>query len=127
MLRLSVVRQSFCLGALIWEGVIFENIDRLVTKEGYGLRAWDDRYSKGVWVCIAPVSAQLEEIDDASDAGDLDMIPAMEFVNSVSWLPFITGNNLMDAMNKLEALLKALPEEDTKRTGAWADASYGSA
>lgn len=98
---------------------MFENINRLVTKEDYGLRAWDDRYSKGVWVCIAPVSALLEEIEDASDAGDLDMIPAMDFVDSVSWLPFVTGNNLIDAMSKLEALLKALPEEDTKRKGAW--------
>lgn len=96
-----------------------ELINKLITKEGYGLRSWDDKYSKGVWVCLAPDSYSLEEVESASDAGDLDMIPATEFILSTEWLPFVVGSDFIEALNQLEARLKSLPEEQIARKSQW--------
>lgn len=97
-------------------------INELMTKHGFGLRSWDDRYSKGVWVCIARNSYLLEEVEDASDAGDLDMIPATDFLLSQKWLPFAIGNDLADGLTKLESRLSALPESELSRVSQWSNA-----
>ncbi len=96
-----------------------KRIDKLISNEGFGLRSWDDRYSKGVWVCLSPNSYDLEEVESATDAGDLDMIPATEYLQSVDWLPFVTGNSFMDALTKLEERLSKLSEEELKRASQW--------
>lgn len=97
-------------------------MNELMTKHGFGLRSWDDRYSKGVWVCIASNSYLLEEVEDASDAGDLDMIPATDFLLSQEWLPFAIGNDLADGLTKLENRLSALPDSELSRVSQWSNA-----
>ncbi|NOI31863.1 hypothetical protein [Vibrio coralliilyticus] len=97
-------------------------INELMTKHGFGLRSWDDRYGKGVWVCIARNSYPLEEVEDASGAGDLDMIPATDFLLSQEWLPFAIGNDLADGLTKLENRLSALPESELSRVSQWSNA-----
>ncbi len=97
-------------------------INELMTKHGFGLRSWDDRYSKGVWVCIARNSYLLEEVEDASDAGDLDMIPATDFLLSQEWLPFAIGDDLVDGLTKLDNQLSALPDSELSRVSQWSNA-----
>ncbi|MFY2508834.1 hypothetical protein ACN3E9_11225 [Vibrio pectenicida] len=97
-------------------------INELMTKHGFGLRSWDDCYSKGVWVCIARNSYLLEEVEDASDAGDLDMIPATDFLLSQDWLPIAIGNDLVDGLTKLENRLAVLPESELCRVSQWSNA-----
>ena len=70
---------------------MFALIDKLVTKDGFAMQAWDDRYSKGVWVALAPSEYDVDVIRDLSSAGDLDMIPATDFVLDSEWLPVVTG------------------------------------
>ncbi len=103
---------------------MFKLINQLIGKNGFGLRSWDDRYSKGVWVCVAPNSYMLEEIESATDAGDLDMEPATDYLlqNKAEWLPFVVANDFVDGLNKLEARLAALPESELQRNSAWSDA-----
>lgn len=101
---------------------MFPLIDKLVTKDGFALQAWDDRYSKGVWVALAPGENALDIVRDLSSAGDLDMIPATDFILDSEWLPAVTGRTLIDAMMQLEARLGSLPIEQIARTSDWAGA-----
>lgn len=99
---------------------MFDRIDHLVTKERFALQAWDDRYSKGVWAALGTNEYQVDVVRDLSDAGDLDMIPAMDFVFSADWLPYVTGLNLIEALSNLEARLAGLPSDQLNRQSSWA-------
>lgn len=99
----------------------FERIDRLVTKEDFSFQAWNDRYSKGVWASLGLWENQIDTVRDLSSDGDLDMIPAMDFVFSAEWLPYVTGRTLGEAMQKLEERLASLPQEQLSRGSQWAD------
>lgn len=101
---------------------MFPLIDKLVTKEGFALQAWDDRYSKGVWVALAPSEYALDIVRDLSSAGDLDMIPATEFILDAEWLPIVTGRTLIDGMTELEARLASLQPEQIARSTNWSGA-----
>jgi len=98
----------------------FERIDRLVTREDFSFQAWDDRYSKGVWAALGVWENQIDVVRDLSSAGDLDMIPAMDYVFSAEWLPYVTGRNLAEAMQNLEERLASLPQEQLRRGSQWA-------
>jgi hypothetical protein len=99
---------------------VFERIDRLVTQEDFCLQAWNDRYSKGVWAAIGLEESQIDTVRDLSSSGDLDMIPAMEYVLSAQWLPYVTGQTLAEAMQELEARLAGLPQDQLVRGSQWA-------
>ena len=96
-------------------------INDLVTNHGFGLRSWNDRYSKGVWVCIAPNSYLLSSIEESSDAGDLDMIPAMEYLldHSACWLPFVVESSYIESLKVLENRLSKLESECISRDSQW--------
>lgn len=98
----------------------FNRIDQLVTKEGFCFQAWDDRYSKGVWAGLGVIENQVDIVRDLSSAGDLDMIPAMDYVSSAGWLPYVTGRTLAEAMRKLEERLALLPADQISRNSRWA-------
>jgi len=99
---------------------MFERIDNLVTKHGFSFQAWDDRYSKGVWAALGVWENQIDTVRDLSSDGDLDMIPAMEFVFSTGWLPYVTGRSLLEAMQVLENRLAELPADQLNRESDWA-------
>ncbi|WP_298151047.1 hypothetical protein [Flavobacterium sp.] len=99
---------------------MFERIDNLVTKHGFCFQAWDDRYSKGVWAALGTRENQIDTVRDLSDAGDLDMIPAMDYVFSADWLPYVTGRTLLDSMQALENRLAELPSDQLNRGSNWA-------
>lgn len=101
---------------------MLERIDELVTKHGFEFHAWDDRYSKGVWAALGPWDGLVDTVRDLSSAGDLDMIPAMEYVSSVNWLPMVTGRTLMEAMAGLEERLATLPQDQLNRGSDWVSA-----
>ncbi len=98
----------------------FDRIDHLVTKEDFCFQAWNDRYSKGVWAALGLQDNQVDVVRDLSSAGDLDMIPAMDYVFSADWLPYVTGPTLAEAMRKLEERLAALPQDQISRSSQWA-------
>lgn len=98
----------------------FERIDQLVTKQDFCFQAWDDRYGKGVWVALGTWENQIDTVRDLSSDGDLDMIPAMDYVFSADWLPYVTGHSLADAMQKLEDRLALLPQDQLSRGSQWA-------
>jgi hypothetical protein len=99
----------------------FDRIDRLVTKDGFCFQSWDDRYSKGVWAALGLFEGQVDIVRGLSSAGDLDMIPAMDYVLSAEWLPYVTGRTLTDAMQKLEDRLALLPQEQLNRLSQWSN------
>ncbi len=99
----------------------FDRIDRLVTKEGFFFQAWDDRYSKGVWAALGLWENQVDIVRDLSSAGDLDMTPAMDYVFSADWLPYVTGRTLAEAIQKLEERLALLPQDQIRRNSRWAN------
>ncbi len=98
----------------------FDRINRLVTKEGFSFHAWDDCYSKGVWAALGLWENQVDTVRDLSSAGDLDMTPAMNYVFSADWLPYVTGRTLSEAMQKLEERLSRLPQDQLGRHSKWA-------
>ncbi|MEN7527632.1 MULTISPECIES: hypothetical protein [unclassified Cupriavidus] len=101
---------------------MFERIDALITTHDFAFQAWQDRYGKGVWAALGVWENMIDTVRDLSSAGDLDMIPAMEYVFSVDWLPMETGRTLNEAMAALEAKLAALPQEQLTRGSEWTSA-----
>lgn len=100
--------------------MILDRINRLVTKEGLAFQAWDDRYSKGVWAALGFHDAQIDVIRDLTSAGDLDMMHAMDFIESAEWLPYVTAPTFTEALEKLEERLAALPPDQLNRRSDWA-------
>jgi len=98
-------------------------ISHLVGKHGFELMCWDDRYSKGVWAVCLPGFYQAQAVRNASEDGDLDMIPATEYVLESSWLPVVTGANLEDALTRLEDRLAGLDSSQLVRDSDWGIAS----
>lgn len=92
-----------------------DRINRLVTKEGLAFQAWDDRYSKGVWAAIGFNECQIDVIRDLTDAGDLDMMHAMDFIERAQWLPYVTAPTFLEALQKLEERLASLPQDQLTR------------
>lgn len=101
---------------------MFERIDALVTRYDFEFQSWNDRYSKGVWAALAPWGDAIDTVRGLSSAGDLDMIPAMNYVFSVDWLPMVTGRTLAEAMAALEARLASLPQDQLCRRSDWSAA-----
>lgn len=94
-------------------------VNRLVTREGLAFQSWKDRYGKGVWAALGFWDWQIDVVRDLSDAGDLDMIPAMEYVSSADWLPYVTAPTFLAAISTLEERLASLPEDQLKRGSDW--------
>lgn len=88
-------------------------IEKLVKEKNFVLLTWNDRYSSGsgAWACCLPYLSQCQVVHDASDDGDLEMIPKTEYLLNAKWLPVLTGSNAMDALQKLEARLATLPTD----------------
>lgn len=98
---------------------MFDRINKLVAKDGFSLLIWDDRYSKGIWAGLGISQSDVDTVSSLSEAGDLDMIPAMEYVFSADWLPYVTGDSVADALSQLEARLATLPEDQLTRDSLW--------
>lgn len=98
---------------------MFDRINKLVAKGGFSLLIWDDRYSKGIWAGLGISQSDVDTVSSLSEAGDLDMIPAMEYVFSAEWLPYVTGDSVADALSQLEARLATLPEDQIARDSLW--------
>lgn len=98
---------------------MFPRIERLVSEGGFGLRCWDDNYGQGVWACLAPTSSDLQELEDATNDGDIEAMEAKNFIKPAAWLPFVTGNGVLDAMAQLEKRLETLPEYLMRQDSHW--------
>ncbi|EBY5753492.1 hypothetical protein EKL85_21545 [Salmonella enterica subsp. enterica serovar Give] len=103
----------------------FRRIDELVTEQDFFFQAWNDRYGKGVWAALGLSESHIDTVRDLSDAGDLDMMPAMDYVFSADWLPYVTGRTLEVAMQALEARLASLPPDQLHRGSQWAGLVHG--
>lgn len=68
---------------------------------------------------LSPAEYLTGDIMSSSSDGDLDMIPATEFVLSTEWMPVVTGRTFLESMSELENLLEALPPEMLERRSAW--------
>lgn len=102
----------------------FDRIDRLVTEERFCFQALDDRYGKGVWAALGSSEGQIDIVRNLSSAGDLDMDPAMNYVLSSNWLPYVTGRTLGEAMKTLEERLGFLPQDQLSRESQWTRLVY---
>lgn len=104
----------------------FPLTSRLVAKNGFVLQCWDDRYSKGIWAVCLPQSDYCEDVNSASSAGDLDMLPATDYLldSDADWLPIAVGNDLMDALEKLEARLTQIDFSQFQADSDWMKAVF---
>lgn len=93
-------------------------IDKLVKEKNFVLLTWNARYTSGAWACCLPYLFQCEAVLEASEDGDVEMIPKTEYLLNASWLPVLIGSNAMDALQKLEARLATLPT-DFLADGDW--------
>ncbi len=103
---------------------MFDRIDALITKHGFAFQSWDDRYSKGIWACLAPNEYLLDTVRESTSDGDLDMIPATEYFMFTDWLPLVTGRTFVEALSELENRLAALPAEQLRRESDWSGAVF---
>ena len=98
-------------------------LSRLIQQHGFELMCWDDRYSRGIWAVCLPGYNQCQAVRDASEDGDLDMIPATDFLLDCGWLPVVTGRTLFGALSSLESRLLQLGSEQQQRGSAWCTAT----
>ncbi|KVD94629.1 hypothetical protein WS63_02985 [Burkholderia stagnalis] len=103
---------------------MFDRINALVRKRGFTLKAWDDRYGKGIWAICTPLPYHGDEICEASSDGDLDMIPATEYILSTEWLPIAMGRNLVEALTELEARLARFSDAALSKESNWSVAVW---
>lgn len=103
---------------------MFDRINKLVSQQEFALQAWNDRYGKGVWVALSPDESALEVIRDLSNSGDLDMIPATDYILGTEWLPVLTGRSWIEAMAQLEDRLAMLPPDQLMRRSVWSNKVY---
>ncbi|WP_247391772.1 hypothetical protein [Ralstonia pseudosolanacearum] len=103
---------------------MFDRINTLVSKRRHTLKVWEDRYGKGIWAVCTPIPYHGDEICEASSDGDLDMIPATEFVLSTDWLPIAMGNSLADALTALEGRLSRLSDAARSEGSCWSAAVW---
>ncbi|HIF0302636.1 TPA: hypothetical protein ACXYLJ_002942 [Legionella pneumophila] len=103
---------------------MFEHINLLITTHDFGFQSWSDNYGKGVWVCLSPNEFLLDEIRNSTSDGDSAMIDAADYFDTTDWLPFVTGNDFIDAMNKLETLLATIPSDMLRRDSTWSSAIH---
>ncbi len=97
----------------------WERIAHLIQKEDFCFQSWSDRHGSGIWAALGTTDTPLNLVHDLSSAGDLDMIPAMEYVRSAQWLPYVTGETFEEAMQQLEDRLARLPPDQLTRNSPW--------
>lgn len=103
---------------------MFERIDALITKHDFAFQSWNDRYSKGVWACLAPNEYLLDTVRESTSDGDSDMTPATEYFMYTDWLPLVTGSTFVEALTELEKRLAALPLGQLCRGSDWSGAVF---
>lgn len=97
----------------------FDRINRLIDDEQFYFQAWSDRFG---WV-LAGLGTKEGEIDplrDFSQHGICDATCVTDHVLHGDWLPYVTGKTIYEAMEKLEAKLAALPQDQLQRGSQWA-------
>lgn len=99
-------------------------IDSLITNHDFNFGAWNDRYGKGIWACLAPNEYLLNDVKESTSDSDLDMIPATNYFMFTDWLPLVTGKTFVEALSNLEALLATLPVDQLSRSSIWFNAVY---
>ncbi|CAJ6620674.1 Uncharacterised protein [Burkholderia pseudomallei] len=103
---------------------MFERINTLVKRMGFSVKLWNDRYGKGVWAVCTPLAYHAVEICEASSDGDMEMIPAAEYVLSTDWLPVVASRSVVDAMSALEARLGQFTEAALEEQSCWREAVW---
>lgn len=99
---------------------MFECIDKLVTTEGFTLKAWDDWFSEGgVWLVCTQNQNHADEIQGLSQSTDEGMPAAIRYLLSTDWLPVVKGASLIDAMTMLESRLALLPSAQLHVDSQW--------
>lgn len=106
---------------------MYENINNLVTDELFELQVWVDICNRGLWAALGrdyfeidffrnihcPVSKETYS-DEFVDA-------AIEAVLATSWLPYVVGRTMNEALANLESRLADLPEDALIRESDWSD------
>ena len=72
----------------------------------------DDRYCKGTWAVLVPSWRTAHHIIDTSGAGEPQMMPMVEYLESMPWFPYAFGSDILTAMESLEAKLSRLGIKD---------------
>jgi hypothetical protein len=104
--------------------VMFDQIDYLVSRQGFAFQSWNDRYGCGVWTALSPNLDLLDVFRESTEAGDLDMIAATDYYSSTEWLPWVTGNTFIESMTKLESLLSRVPPVQMARDSHWSNSVH---
>ncbi|MFK4706070.1 hypothetical protein ABIC83_002909 [Roseateles asaccharophilus] len=97
-------------------------VSLLVEKQNFQLLCWDDNYGKGIWAVCMPWLRQAQDVNDAAEAGDSEMIPATEYLQECEWLPAVTGETLLAALQRLEDRLASIGEAQMHRQSDWTSA-----
>lgn len=101
---------------------MFQRIDDLVSKHGFYLQSWNIRYSNSVWLGIASVEFHLDRVRDATD----DRQYSLEYSDYLNkdWIPIVTGDSFIEALNNMENKLNKIPLEMLRGESSWSDNVY---
>lgn len=88
-------------------------IEKLVIKDGWTLKCWDDRYGRGIWAIISPAASFVDEFQDITWGADIESLElGFYFAKKGSWLPVVNGKELLEVLESLDEKIKPLVEND---------------
>jgi len=94
-------------------------IQQCMKRQHWVLEAWDDRYSKGIWLALSPAE-HVEDIRSSTSAGGLDMDTATDFLLRSTLLPIVVESTLERALETLIERLSRLADYDMESKSEWA-------
>lgn len=100
---------------------MFHFIDHLVSVQLFALQVWDNANGSGVWAALGTEDEEVDYFRNLSVSSDDFSDVGIGLVLSTKWLPYVLGETMLDAMQKLEARLVGLPSDELIRESDWAD------
>ncbi|WP_318493527.1 hypothetical protein [Photobacterium leiognathi] len=96
-------------------------LNYLIERQGYLLSVFEDRYGRGCVAVLSYKRAHLVDVEECLELGDLDSIPAYSYLTGIDWLPIVFGDNIVDALEKLESRLSLVPSDQLNRSSEWGE------
>jgi len=91
---------------------MFHFINHLVTVQLFALQVWDNANGSGVWAALGTEDEEVDYFRNLSASSDDFSDVGIGLVLSTKWLPYVLGETMLDAMQKLEARLLGLPSDE---------------
>lgn len=83
-------------------GGLLENLEGLISQNGWHLHFWESRYGSGVFGMVALTTYVINEIYDISTGADIEACEFEFYIKDEgSWLPVVKGDSIKHVLEEL--------------------------